>query len=294
MEIKDNSVIFVLLSLLIIGAAGQKQFEVRTFSATTIGAEGVAEIYLLSGWKLLGVGASTRYQSGANETYLTSFIVPDKTPSGQWHVIVNHRHNAYFSISPLVAYAIGIYDPANELDVQVFESAQSNFTHWPSASVTIPDGYSLTGGGADIRYSVNTYLTESYPDPTSSRTWVVRAKDHIVNSLSTISAWAIGVKSNNPKKLSFTSSAGKISATSEIVAHPTMTVTINPSAGQFLTGGGAKTEYVDYEHGGNLIWETAPVFDENGRGIGWSAASKDYDASDPAAITVYAIYAVIY
>ena len=50
-------------------------------------------------------------------------------------------------IATITAFALAIYDPEDLYDVVIFRETSSVQVH-PSVSVTIPNDYALTGGGA--------------------------------------------------------------------------------------------------------------------------------------------------
>src|SRR5262249_53982649 len=146
-------------------------------------------------------------------------------------------------------YAIAIEDPNNEWDVQIFQQTSAS-TNWPKATATVGSGYVLTGGGAQANWQDNgNFLTASYPDlpanATTATSWVASSKDHFVADVSTITAYAIGMKSTKGIPLT-TKIFTKVSASAAL---PSTSALVD--SGYTLVGGGAK---VNWEGGlGNLL-----------------------------------------
>jgi hypothetical protein len=219
-------------------------------------------------WKVIGGGAIDSW-SGAGNLLTASYPTPDKT---KWKAA--GKDHEVSSPAVIRAYAIAIFDPNNEWDVQIVQSAPSSPAPHPSAFAAIPPGYLLTGGGAYVDWKgAGNLLTASFPS--SETTWEVRSKDHDISSPSTITAYAIGLKHKQNKiKLARTVVPGA----GNNGAHPTAQACLPP--GWFLSGGGA----IDNWNGaGNLLTASYPV--DNC----WKAAGKDHMHASQAAITAFAI-----
>ena len=138
----------------------------------------------------------------------------------------------------------------------------------------LPQGYTLTGGGAFVDYTgAGNLLTASFPS--SDTSWEVRSKDHDVSDPSTITAFAIGMK----HRVGDTSLERKVwNVTGPVGAHPTAQACIDPE--WILSGGGA---FDNWTGAGNLLTASFP------KGLCWVAAGKDHLHSSPANITAFAI-----
>jgi len=161
---------------------------------------------------------------------------------------------------------------------------ESQIVSHPSATVKVPKGFKLIGGGAIIYPfseppNPSNFLTASYPlDP---ETWFAAGKDHEISSPGSIIVSAFAIPDADDiwdVKI--------VSATSDVLSHPKVTVALPDD--YVLTSGGA---FVDYRGAGNMLTASFPRANPDGDGDWyiWEAHSKDHDVSDPAALTVYAI-----
>jgi vibriolysin len=169
-------------------------------------------------------------------------------------------------------WAIGLRDAQDQWDVRIEHATGLRAAH-PTATVGLPVGYALTGGGGLTNWAGSgNLLTASYPlSPTA---WEVRAKDHEVSDPAEATAYIIGIRRRQgPVPQSNISSA--VSGTDP---HPSAMVAV--AAGFMLVGGGAR---VNWTGAGNLLTASFPS------GNDWIASSKDHDISDPADISVFAI-----
>jgi hypothetical protein len=158
--------------------------------------------------------------------------------------------------------------------VQV-RSATSGVAQHPSASVSVPSGYVMTGGGAQVNWTGNgNLLTASFPS--SRSTWEARSKDHVHPDPASITAYVIGIKARNgasgPRMIMVSGNTGT-------AAHPSGSVSVGfPFK---VSGGGAIDRWTG---AGNLLTAIYPSGANQ-----WSAAGKDHEISDPASLTIYAI-----
>ena len=148
----------------------------------------------------------------------------------------------------------------------------------PSASVTVPNGYKMLGGGAVIdSVEPSNFLTASYP--VNRQTWFAAGKDHEVASPASIRVWAFAIED-----LDDIWDVQMVSATSGPASHPKVAVGLTDD--YVLTGGGA---FVDYRGAGSMLTASFPGETAEGDWFKWEAHSKDHQISDPAQLTVYAI-----
>ncbi|MEK0083343.1 hypothetical protein [Benzoatithermus flavus] len=240
---------------------------IQIFSATSgVAAHPHAEARVPFGYKLIGGGARVDYNGAGN-------ILTASYPMGRrW--IADSKDHDISDPAIITAYAIGLFDPFNRWDVQVRQSTSAVAPH-PTASVSVPFGYVMTGGGARVDYAGNgNLLTASFPS--SRRTWEARSKDHIHPDPASITAYVIGIRARNgargPRMII-------ASATTGVAAHPSGTVSVGfPFQ---ISGGGAIDNWTG---AGNLLTAIYPSSPST-----WTAAGKDHEVSDPANLTIYAI-----
>lgn len=181
----------------------------------------------------------------------------------------------------LVGFAIGMkIDGMSRNDlrsaIQVL-TLDSGVAPHPDATVPIPNGFVLLGGGFHVFWNgAGNLATASFPSPSGAWTaWTARSKDHEISDPSFIRTYALAIQQSLPVG---TVSQVVQSTDSAIVAHPRSTAVLPD--GFVLTGGGAE---VHWTGAGNLLWELEPNV------AGFTAASKDHDVSDPSSITTYAL-----
>lgn len=222
------------------------------------------------GYKVISGGARVNFEGAVGSLLTASY------PSGPNAWTAKAKDHIDPCSASVEAWAIAIYDPADEWDV-IISSTDSSVAAHPQALCTVPSGYAMTGGGAYARFaSYGSLLTASYP--IDSITWCAKSKDHEpgADEKVVLTAYAVGIKPRNGAALPPVSVS---SVTSSPEDWPTATV--NLSKGQVLLGGGA---YDDYSGWGNMLTASYPI---DG---GWTASGKDHHFSDKAAITVYAIH----
>ena len=147
----------------------------------------------------------------------------------------------------------------------------------PSTEVVLPDGWVLVGGGAAANYTGSgSLLHASHPGGPNS--WIAAAKDHVSPEVTTVTAYAIGVKE------SFLNSVGvkviqETSTSGTKTAHPTVSCSL--PHGYRLIGGGAKTNWNGV---GSLLTASYPQDRHT-----WIANGKDHEESDPSTITAWCV-----
>jgi len=224
------------------------------------------ELPVPAGYKIVGGGATDNW-NGAGNLLTASY---PKGPNTWFAAGKDHEQSSPASIT---AYALALHDPNNEWDVIITEQTSDSAPH-PQAVATLPDAYTLTGGGAFVDWhGAGNLLTASFPN--TDHSWEARSKDHDVSDPSRITAYAIGARprSGDKKLMNFIASATGASA-----SHPNAQVCSDPEWS--LSGGGA---FDQWRGAGNLLTASYP----NGRC--WYALGKDHIHSSPAAITAYAI-----
>lgn len=164
--------------------------------------------------------------------------------------------------------------------INVASSTGITYTPYPEAIATLPDGYTLLGGGFRVNWSGAGNLGTASA-PLGANGWQVRGKEHLYSSPATATAFVIGLQSNIPGIGSFASTIN--AAGSYVAAHPAIT-TFTPS-GHALTGCGA---YSNWTGAGNLLWKIKPTGTLSGPSA-CDVSSKDHMLSSPTTITGYAI-----
>jgi hypothetical protein len=242
--------------------------KIDKFPAVSSAAEHpIARSSVPSGYKVIGGGAL------ANWVEPGSLLIASYPSNNSW--IAQSKSHVLGSLATMTAWAIGLYDPKDEWDVRI-ESASVAYQAYARQSVTatLPEGYTMTGGGGVTSpEEPGILLTASYPS--SNRGWTVNAQDHSVAATGQLTAYVIGVR---PR--SGTAPLGKVAAqVSAVQPHPAGGVEI--PANYILTGGGAQTSC---PAAGNLLTASFPYTFTS-----WRGEAKDHIVSCPSSITVYAI-----
>lgn len=224
---------------------------------------------------VVGGGAWADYGNGPGALLTGSF--PESNDLETW-VGRSKDHNGG-NAHTLRTYAIGMrltgVDRATLKSKTILRTKTSGSAPHPGTSVSLPDGYTLIGGGARVNWTGNgNLLTESYP--TNNTTWKVASKDHYGDSPATITAYAIGITTGT------ISGFGKLQiqqrSDSSSAAGGVATATRTPSSGWATTCAGGRSTHVDP---GRLLFQMMPS--ENDEVI---TSSKDHQHG--ASGTVYA------
>jgi hypothetical protein len=159
----------------------------------------------------------------------------------------------------------------------------------PDATAMLPPGFVLVGGGARVNWD-----NEEAPGsllwasrPATGQGWFAAAKDHVYPSPSTVTAFAIGVRSSFLASMSLTVVRFHgDSATA--VPHPG--AACGADAGLALIGGGAETHW---RGAGSLLTASIPVNPSvppvpAGPYL-WTARGKDHILSDPSTISAWGL-----
>jgi len=231
------------------------------------------------GYKILGGGARVNWSEPGN--LLTASFPGD---ARTW--IARSKEHVTSSPANVEVWAIAIYDPQNDYQVDIFQEESAKTNH-PSASAGIPQGYVMTGGGARANWNLEgSLLTASYPD--GSTRWVAASKEHPNKSEeTTVTAYAIGIKAADTAsrlvKQLFEAQRFEtrvFANTGGAANHPSAELAVD--SGFVLLGGGAKSNWTTQ---GNLLTASYP----GSRGT-WKVASKDHAGfSEQCTITAYAI-----
>lgn len=238
---------------------------VQLFTATSgLAAHPSVELTVPADYKIIGGGAFDHWSDPGS-------LLTASYPRGPQTWFAAGKDHIVSSPASVTAFALALHDPNNEWDVLIRSETSSPAPH-PQAVVFLPDGYTLTGGGAFVDWhGAGNLLTASFPN--SDRSWEARSKDHQTSDPSRITAYVIGVRPRSGNLRNIINSATGASA-----AHPSAQVCLDP--GWILSGGGALDQWDGF---GNLLTASFP------QGTCWFAAGKDHLVSSPGAVTAYAI-----
>lgn len=221
-------------------------------------------------YKIIGGGARTIYQGDGN--YLTASYPGSCLKT--W--VVAAKDHEVSCPATIEAFALAIDDPDDDWDVVLVTANSGAPIPHPTAQVSVPAGYVMTGGGAFVDWKgAGNLLTASYPSAVN--TWTVASKDHNVSSPATITAYAIGIKptkAGEPLPSSII-----VNASSAKVQHPEAVAELGKE--WIMTCGGAKDAWTG---NGNLLTGSYPLTPYS-----WKATGKDAQVADPAILTAYAI-----
>jgi hypothetical protein len=233
------------------------------------------------GWLILGGGAFVDWDGPCSPPNSSGNLLTGMFPNGSgttW--TATSKDHLEVSRARIIGYCIvaqmknGTPIPNNNYSIVV---GTSMATPHPSLQVNLPLGFTLVGGGARTNYSgLGNMLYESSPR-SGVDAWVGAAKDHIQSDPSTITVWAIGLRT------SFLNDAGMsvstfTRATNIVANHPRIAV-VTPDF--HITGGGAR---VIWNTTGSLLTASFPQDRQT-----WVAEGKDHLIADPAIIRAWAI-----
>ncbi len=157
-------------------------------------------------------------------------------------------------------------------DIRLFH-AKGSVASWPTAEVTVPEGYKMIGGGARVNWTgFGNLLTACYP--TSFDTWHAAAKDDEVSSPADIDIWAIAI--HDPRD-EFEVVIDHVESIPQ--DHPDATGSARD--GFQLVGGGVQAHW---NGPGQLLTASCPI----GQGA-WRGMSKDHLKAEINTITTYVI-----
>lgn len=258
-------------------------------------------------FKLVGGGARANWSTYGS---LLTATQPGAPGSNAW-TAGSKDHFAAEPVS-ITAFAIGLADPADDWEVIVRE-ARSAIGPKPTATVTLPAGYVMTGGGCldDWRATPNApgnLLTASFPSSTNS--WECRGQEHAAASPASIVAYVIGIRPKKPDvpmpELQITNAVSQVGAHVSALApalpgfivtgggavtrgSSTITGTIGkqPSAGRAIGGRAPATAATE---AGQLLTASFPEVPAGATSAnGWRAAAKDHVHTSPGVVEAYAL-----
>jgi hypothetical protein len=251
------------------------------------------------------VGGGARANWAGNGSLLTQ-TAPSADSVASWSAAAKEHLAA--DPAALDLYAIYLAAPPADWEVVVHQATGAVAPH-PVASVSLPPGYVMTGGGCTSNWkstpaAAGNLLTASFPS--SNTTWECRGKDHGVPSPASLTAYVIGIR---PVRAGVPLPLMQITrARSEPASHPTA---FAPAlAGHVVTGGGALALPARPQDAGQLLTgsfpELRPAQLPSGSSLsfgflgqagftqavtpsGWRATSKDHAYASPGTVEAFAI-----
>jgi hypothetical protein len=165
-----------------------------TYGSSGTTAHPAIQVSIPGGHLLLGGGFDVNFGQG------TGNMGVDSRPNGSSAWVVESKDHIWSSPAPITGYAVSIKPSfpnavggTVRLANAIVPSGISARVNHPSATASLPGGYTLVGGGADVTYlGYGSMLWALYPND-SLTTWTGGSKDHGYADPSTIKSWAIGL-----------------------------------------------------------------------------------------------------
>jgi hypothetical protein len=141
---------------------------------------------------LIGGGFKVNYDNGAGNIGTASF--PDND-NATWRA----RSKDHLVADPAIirVYAIGLnhlLPDVGFVTVQIENTTSSPPVPHPQATASLPQGYAITGGGAEVHYSgAGSLLWMLAPTQTDGQDFTVASKDQVDSDLATITSYVLGI-----------------------------------------------------------------------------------------------------
>lgn len=228
------------------------------------------------GLKLIGGGAHVDYGSGYGSLLTGSYPMDES-----W--VASAKDHVESSPSTITAYAIYLYDPYDIWEVTRVPAKSDGSSNRPRATAELPAGFALTGGGGRVDFAgPGMLLTACGPteDGPPSRSWTVKAKDHLQGDAGTAFAWVFGLRLRSGEKPTPSGIQPRLAQSN----HPAAEFTVGAKA-DVIVGGGAAVTWTGPE-GGAL---TSTGFGGDPRKQTWQARAKDHLKYADLDLTMWAI-----
>lgn len=264
-------------SLCVHGILQLRRFESAEAMATTRVNHPTAQVTVPDGWKVISGGAYVVYY-GSGQLLSKSFPIISEGSSSPIGWSVQSKDHQKADLGQVQALAVAMYDPSDEYEVHVATLDTKDAETDPHATVFLPEGYTLLGGGINVHWKGQGSLITASRPTDDLKGWYGAAKDHIAADPSTISVYAIGIR----HKVYGTEFLGTrlVSQGSTVAPHPWAAV--KASSGSLFVGGGGEVATGGV---GNMLVDLIPV----SGGHVFYASSKDHLESDPKNLTAYGI-----
>jgi len=172
-------------------------YEIKTFS-TVVGLRqrNSASLTIPSDYVIIG-GSAIIINDGIANFFPSSFITASR-PNFQNNSWIGqskdhlNREPHYLRITAVGLRILNNTSAYLRSNMQVF-SVTSGVASHPAASVSVPSGFTMLGGGAQVDYGngAGSLLVSSYPS--SLNTWSAKSKDHGILSPARITVYAVGI-----------------------------------------------------------------------------------------------------
>ena len=215
---------------------------------------------------LIGGGCRASFR-GDGQLLIASY------PSGVQTWTCGSKDHLASDPSHITAYALSI-PKSMGISTYVATSTSGRGGHM-QALANLPAGYKLIGGGCRITKAIDIsghLLTIMRPGP---RSYECEAKDHVVESVAVLNAYAIGIPEDIPFDVLRDDVAGVDARRGHVSARLSQPRSILVGGGCMVTQG---------EHG-NLLWASYPRVDERR----WVCAHKDHQRHQTAMPTAFAL-----
>ena len=227
--------------------------------------------------------------SGGGQLIDGDIVMVETYPLDRYTWVTKMREHVQPTVGNTASFAIAIYDPDDEWDVQYF-SEESDSSDEPWATVSIPDGYLLTGGGARISSAdsgAGVVLFSSYPS--SNNTWKAVAHQHISPGTGKVTAYAIGVRHKSLCTLPNCHWESEMSSANQHVS-----VSVATTAEVIVGGGAMGTLPTDASRlAGNMLFISSPFLEITSGaavlydGESWEVKAQDHKIVQYGTVTSY-------
>lgn len=240
--------------------------------------------------QILGGGVLVNY-TGAGNLVVNSypFAALETNNTGWWYV--NSKDHEQPDPASITAFSAVLIAPPNQYVIQQFFQQGAVAPH-PTATVTLPPGWVMTGGGCMVNNPDNApgnMLTGSFPVQAPGTNvfnqWVCTSKDHDIPNPASLTAFVVGIRPVNPSTTP-TPTMCVAKATSGVSSKPTVQVPANCGPG-LITGGGAQAVPADPNGDGLLLTAMFPNY--QGPTTVWEARAKDHIHPSPGTVTAFAV-----
>lgn len=235
-------------------------------------------------WSILGGGAIVEPHAGVGSLLTAMYPISAQ----EWDVQAKeHVQSSPVSITAWCAAARVQGGPFPPDTYRIVEATSPAAASHPRAEAVLPTDYVLIGGGAKVNWqtpgAMGNLLTASRPGMGES--WVAAAKDHLLPSPATVTAFAIGLHQAFLAQLGM--SVVRFRAeTVDASATPRLRCGVHERQA-VLVAGGAETHW---NGAGSLLTGSGLSPTPGGpRPWSWLAAGKQHITADPGRITGWAL-----
>lgn len=227
-------------------------------------------------YALVGGGAEIVGEPSPGAMLTSTFPNGPSGPSKISSWVASSKDHKRVSNHQLSVYAIGLkltgYTSKQLNDVITVTSSSSAVAAHPAASVNVPSGHILLGGGAQTNFFGAQFLTMSRPLTTGGK-WYAQSKDHIDSAPQSVTATVISMPAC-PPGLNYCLSSVVNAASAAAPSGYHLLSNLNTAADLVVSGVGATS---GYNGTGRLLADLFPLMEQGG---GVSMSSKDHIVQD--------------